>query len=145
MAYTCTLTEADKIFEQYLHTASFNNVVIEEAFDAVDPVQRWRLHCKKCGATLTYTDVSAAQMAREYSFTSILDDKVAKFCKAHTHQVKHETAKMYDLNEAYEKFNKLPAKKPLPIKMVKLVPAPIVPAVPELPAPLPMKRLGRKI
>jgi hypothetical protein len=139
MAYERALTETDKIFEQYLHTASFNNVVVEEAFDVADPVQRWRLHCSKCGATLTYTDVSSALMASEYRFKSILDNKVAKFCKAHTHQVKHDTVKMYDdvVNPAANQwFDKL------------LVPAPAPSSAifePQLPTPLPIKKLGRKI
>lgn len=146
MAYRSP-TEVDQVFEAYLSGASFGNVVIEESFGIADPVQRWRLVCKKCGATLTYSDVSSAIMAEKYRFESILDDKVSKFCKAHCHQVKHETAKMYDLTaaEAKAKFDALPVKKPLPIQIVKLVPAPIKVPEPVLPAPLPMKKLGRRI
>ena len=231
MAYRSP-TEADQVFEAYLSGASFGNVVMEEPFGIADPVQRWRLVCKKCGATLTYSDVSSAIMAEKYRFESILDDKVSKFCKAHCHQVKHETAKMYDLKsmmnelvlplpiptafevylndasfgnivmkessgiddsvqrwwlvckkcgatvaysdllakvsefckahahqvkhetakmydltaaEAKAKFDALPVKKPLPIQIVKLVPAPIKVPEPVLPAPLPMKKLGRRI
>ena len=131
MAYRSP-AEADQVFEAYLSGASFGNVVMEESFGIADPVQRWRLVCKKCGATVAYSDLLA---------------KVSEFCKAHCHQVKHETAKMYDLTaaEAKAKFDALPVKKPLPIQIVKLVPAPIKVPEPVLPAPLPMKKLGRRI
>jgi hypothetical protein len=84
------------VFDIYLGGLSNNNVIIDEAFDVSDPVQRWRLYCEKCGATLTYSDVSVVEMAHKYKFESIVDAKVSAFCKAHCHQVKHDTVKMYD-------------------------------------------------
>ena len=137
MAYKRPFAEAH-VFDIYIDGLSNNNVIIDEAFDVSDPVQRWRLYCEKCGATLTYSDVSVVEMAEKYRFEATVDAKVGAFCKAHCHQVKHDTVKMYD---------DLPSKKPLPIQIVKLAPIPITKTLPapEYPTPLPLKRSGRKV
>src|ERR1019366_3495427 len=88
MAYERPFLEADEVFDIYLGGLSNNNVIIDEAFDVSDPVQRWRLYCEKCGATLTYSDVSVSEMAEKYRFEATVDAKVSAFCKAHCHQVK---------------------------------------------------------
>ena len=138
MAYMRHKPRNDEVFIVYLDGLSNNNVIIDEAFDVSDPVQRWRLYCEKCGATLTYSDVSVVEMAEKYRFGATVDAKVSAFCKAHCHQVKHDTVKMYD---------DLPSKKPLPIQIVKLAPIPITKTLPapEYPTPLPLKRSGRKV
>jgi hypothetical protein len=124
MAYKRPFAEAH-VFDIYLDGLSNNNVIIDEAFDVSDPVQRWRLYCEKCGATLTYSDVSVVEMAEKYRYEAVVDAKVSAFCKAHCHQVK----------------------KPLPIQIVKLAPIPIIKTTPapEYPTPLPLKRSGRKV
>ena len=166
MAYERT---ADKVFDIYLDGLSNNNVIIDEAFDVSDPVQRWRLYCEKCGATLTYSDVSVVEMAEKYRYEAVVDAKVSAFCKAHCHQVKHDTVKMYDdvfknakgkldaaTTEAASGLDKLWkdklwgdsfSKKPLPILTVKFVPIPTIKTLPapEYPTPLPLKRSGRKV
>lgn len=67
---------------QFLTTATGGNVKAEFAV----ATNRWRLKCKKCEQTLTFSE--AYDLEKEYREKGRLDAGVQQFAKSHQHQIK---------------------------------------------------------